>query len=102
MIKTLGFWKLIFSASVLPIPETFAHDVNKLTSKFLWDAKRAKIKKSTIIGPKEKGGPERIVFEHMNKALKCVWIYRLTNENREKLIPDDATVYLGVAMQLQS
>ena len=45
-----------------------------------------------------------IVFEHVNKALKCVWINRLTNKNRGawKLIPDDATVHLGVAMQLQS
>ena len=44
-----------------------------------------------------------IVFERVNKALKCVWINRLMNEKRGawKLIPDDATVYLGVAMQLQ-
>ena len=103
IIKTLGLSKLIFSASVLPIPENFAHEVNKLTFKFLWDAKPAQIKKSTINGPKEKGGLKMIVFEHMNKALKCVWINRLTNENRGawKLIPDDATVHLGVAMQLQ-
>ena len=39
---------------------------------------------------------EMIDFEHMNKALKCVWINRFTNENRGawKLIPDDATVNL--------
>ena len=62
-----------------------------------------KLKKSTIIGPKKKGGLKMIVFKHMNKALKCVWINRLTNEKRGawKLIPDDATVHLGVAMQLQ-
>ena len=38
-----------------------------------------------------------IDFEHMNKALKCVWINRFTNENRGawKLITDDATVHLG-------
>ena len=38
-----------------------------------------------------------IDFEHMNKALKCVWINRFTNKNRGawKLIPDDATVHLG-------
>ena len=71
IIKTLGLSKLIFSASVLPIPENFAQEVNKLTFKFLWDAKPAKIKKSTITGLKEKGGLKMIDFEHMNKALKC-------------------------------
>jgi len=35
IIKTLGLSKLIFSASVLPIPENFAQEVNKLTFKFL-------------------------------------------------------------------
>ena len=81
IIKTLGLSKLTFSASVLPIPENFADEVNKLTFKFLWDAKPAKIKKSTIIGPKEKGGLKMIDFEHMNNALKCAWINRFTNEN---------------------
>ena len=54
IIKTLGLSKLIFSASVLPIPENFAHEVNKLTFKFLWDAKPAKIKKSLLLDLKRK------------------------------------------------
>ena len=97
IIKTLGLSKLIFSASVLPIPENFAQEVNKLTFKFLWDAKPAKIKKSTITGLKEKGGLKMIDFDHMNKALKCAWINRFTNGNKGawKIIPDNTTAHLG-------
>ena len=82
IIKTLGLSKLIFSTSVLPIPENFAQKVNKLTFKFLWDAKPAKIKKSTITGLKEKGGLKMIDFDHTNKALKCAWINRLPIQSK--------------------
>jgi len=109
IIKTLGLSKLIFSASVLPIPENFAQEVNKLTFKFLWDARPAKIKKSTITGLKEKGGLKMIDFEHMNKALKCAGINRLINGNKGawKIIPDNTTAHLGrllfpSSVQLQS
>ena len=49
---------------------------------FLWDAKPAKIKKSTITGLKENGGLKMIDFDHMNKALKFAWINRFTNGNK--------------------
>ena len=70
IIKTLGLSKLIFNASVLPIPENVAQEVNKLTIKFLWDAKPAKIKKSTINGLKEKGGLKMI--DHMKSSKMCL------------------------------
>ena len=50
-----------------------------------------------------------IDFEHLNKALKCVWIKRFTNVNggAVEINSHDATVHLGgilipVAMQQQS
>ena len=97
IIKTLGLSKLIFSALGLPIPENVAQEENKLTFKFLWDAKPAKIKKSTITGLKEKGGLKMIDFDHMNKALKCVWINRFTNGDKGpwKIILDNTTAHLG-------
>ena len=38
-----------------------------------------------------------IVFDHMNKALKCAWINRFTNDNKGalKIIPDNTTAHLG-------
>ena len=97
IIKSLGISKLIFTASVLPTPEKFCEQVNKITFNFIWDSKKAKIKKNTIIGERENGGLGMIDFSLMNKALKCIWIKRFSlNENSAwTVIPNEATSHLG-------
>ena len=40
-----GLSKLIYNVSVLPVPENFCDQVNKITFNFIWDNKMAKIKK---------------------------------------------------------
>lgn len=97
IVKSLGLSKLIFNASVLPVPEKFCEEVNKITFNFIWDNKIAKIKKSTIIGDRENGGLNMIDFALMNKALKCIWIKRF-NMNKNSawtVIPNEATSHLG-------
>ena len=56
IVKSLGLSKLIFIASVLPVPEKFCDQVNKITFNFIWDNKIAKIQRYTIIGERENGG----------------------------------------------
>ena len=62
IVKSLGLSKLIFIASVLPVPEKFCDQVNKITFNFIWDNKIAKIKRHTIIGERENGGLNMIDF----------------------------------------
>ena len=71
IVKSLGLSKLIFNASVLPVPEKFSDQVNKITFYFIWGNKIAKIKKTTIIGEHENGGLNMIEsFKmHMDKAI---------------------------------
>ena len=76
IVKSLGLSKLIFIASVLPVPEKFFDQVNKITFNFIWDNKMAKIKRNTIIGECENLGLNMIDSSLMNKALKCIWIKR--------------------------
>ena len=45
IVKTLGLSKLIYSTSILGIPEHLAKRINKLTFNFIWEGKTAKIKK---------------------------------------------------------
>ena len=81
----MGLSKLIYNASVLPVPKNFCDQVNKITINFIWDNKIAKIKKKkkTLIGER--------------KALKSIWIKRFhLNENSAwKVIPNEATLHLG-------
>jgi len=46
IVKSVGLSKLIYNASVLPIPEKFCDQLNKITFNFIWDNKIAKIKKT--------------------------------------------------------
>ena len=95
--KSLGLSKLIFIASVLPVPEKFCDQVNKITFNFIWDNKIAKIKRNTIIGVRENGDLNMTDFSLVNKALKCTWIrrFRLNENSAWTVIPNEATSHLG-------
>ena len=89
IVKTFELSKLIYNAYVLVIPEHFIKEIEKLIFDFIWDAKPAKIKKSTIIGETNQGGLKMIDFNIMNQALKVAWIPRLQTglTHRGKLSP---------------
>ena len=55
IVKTIGLSKLIYSASVLPVPDHYVQEINKLIFNFIWAGKPPKIKRNTIIGEEEKG-----------------------------------------------
>ena len=98
IVKFLGLSKLISIASVLPVPEKFGDQVNKITFNFIWDNKIAKIKRNTIIGERENEGLNMSTdFSLMNKALKCIWRkhFRLNQNSTRKVIPNEATSDLG-------
>ena len=47
----------------------------------MWSYKRAKIKKETPIGPKEKGGLDMPELHSTSKALKVAWVKRMLEDN---------------------
>ena len=77
IVKTLGLSKLIYNASVLPIPKHFVREINKISFNFIWEGKPAKVKRSTIIGEKKCSGLKKLDFEVMHKALRVAWVERL-------------------------
>ena len=92
IVKSVGLSKLIYNASVLPVPNNFCDQVNKVTFNFIWDNKIA-----TIIGERKNGGLNMIDFTLMNKALKSIWIKRfhLSENSAWTVIPNEATSHLG-------
>ena len=76
IVNTLAISKLIYVASVLPIPDDkLIKDINKLIYNFLWDS-RERIKRSTLIGQISKGGIGLVDIETKMKALKAAWVPR--------------------------
>ena len=70
IVKSLGLSKLIYNASVLPVPKNYCDQVNKVTFNFIWDNKIAKIKRNTIIGERKKRGSKYDRFYVNEQSLK--------------------------------
>jgi len=68
MVKSLALSKLTFVATVLPIPKEFITRVNKQIVGFAWSQKNPKIKRTTMIGDRKKGGLGMPDFEVINNA----------------------------------
>ena len=77
ILKALALSKLIYNTAVLTVTPTFIQKVNKAITQFVWQKKKPKIKQTTLIGPKEKGGLSLPDFDIINNALKATWIRRL-------------------------
>ena len=75
--KTLGLSKLIYSSACVQTPTQVSEIVNKFVVNFIWNGKKPKIKRDTLIGPKDKGGLELPDYEIVTKSLQCAWVKRM-------------------------
>ena len=62
VVKTTAISKLTFVCSMLNTPDKFANEVKKLIFDYVWKHKTPKVKKSTLIKSKEKGGLDMVDF----------------------------------------
>ena len=82
--KTLGLSKLIYSSACVQTPARVSDIVNKLVVNFIWNGKKPKIKRDTLIGPKDKGGLELPDYEIVTKSLQCAWVKRMKEGIRKQ------------------
>lgn len=94
ILKSLGLSKLIYSSSILNIPEGFANLVKAKLFKFLWKNKRDKIKSrgfGLYAGPGQRWILLMTDIEiTFIKALKLAWIPGLLSPGRQnwRTVPD--------------
>ena len=53
ILKSLAFSKIIYQCGILPIPPKFAEHINDLAFKFIWNNKKDKVKRKTVIADYE-------------------------------------------------
>ena len=82
IVKSLGLSKLIYNASVLPVPKHFCDQVNKITFNFIWDNKIAKINKKTQLLENAKKGSEYDRF-YLNEQSPKVHLDKTISPKRE-------------------
>ena len=90
IIKSLGLSQLIYSASILNVPEDIASTVKTKFFSFLWKNKRDKIKRTGLYQDLGRGGIRMVDIDIMFKALKLAWIPRLLTPGNQnwKTVPD--------------
>ena len=88
--KSLGLSQLIYSASILNVPEDIASTVKTKLFSFLWKNKRDKIKRTGLYQDLGRGGIRMVDIDIMFKALKLAWIPRLLTSGNQnwKTVPD--------------
>ena len=80
VIKSLLIPKVVFQATILPIPMNFVKELEKIIYNFIW-GKRDKIKRRVIINKYEDGGLQMIDLENQFLALKASWFNRIQNNS---------------------
>ena len=81
ILKTLGLSQLIYPLINLHIAQETLAEIDKFAFQFIWKGpKKAKIKRSTLIGDYSEGGLKAPCIFTMYKRLKCSWVNRLANE----------------------
>ena len=90
IIKSLALSQLVYSASILNVPQEITPIIKTKLFKFLWKNKNDKIKREGLYQDRDKGGIRMIDVETMIKALRLAWIPRLFAPGRKnwKTIPD--------------
>ena len=82
--KTLGLSQIVYSASMLDIPNNYASAIQSLLFQFLWKNKPDKIKRQVLYQDYGDGGLRVTNVEIMFKSLRLAWIQRLLKNDEEK------------------
>ena len=91
LVKALGISKIVYSASILCVPEGVIKRVQEKLVSYLWRNKKDKIKRSVLYQRPCQGGLNFANVRTAVKALRLSWIGRLLSESSEawKAIPND-------------
>ena len=90
LAKTLGASQLIYTASMICVPDTVINNVQGHLFSFLWNNRKDKIKRKVMYQPLSEGGTNFIDFRTMVKSLRLAWIQRLLTNSYDawKAIPN--------------
>ena len=83
LAKSLGLSQLIYTASMLSVPETAIQQTQLKLFAFLWKNKKDRIKRQVLLRPLSKGGLGFPCFRTAIKALRLSWIGRLLNNTHD-------------------
>ena len=95
---------MIYTASMLPVPEIVIKDVQTQLFSFLWNNKKDKIKRLVMYQPFANGGINFVNFATTVKCIRIAWISRILSDTDDiwKAIPNHyLSEYAGLSVLLR-
>ena len=83
IIKQLAIPKILFVATMLPIPDGIIKKINALLYGFIW-GKRDRIRMKVLISDVAEGGVNMIDIESLFHSVKDAWVLRLIKSQPEE------------------
>ena len=72
--------KVWFAAHVIPIPEAYLKDINKIVREFLWNGKLSKVPFDVVTMSKKAGGLGLLPLKTQAQAILCGWMTKAFRE----------------------
>jgi hypothetical protein len=82
ILKSLAFSKIIYQCGVISPPKKFVDHIIDLSYKFIWNNKKDKIKRKTIISDYQDGGLKMLDINSFINAQKVMWIKRYLSPDK--------------------
>ena len=76
VIKTLVLSKIIFTASLMKIPDGIVKDIKKILFEYLWGG-TDKVKRPVVVNSIDEGGLNMVDLDCFFTALKAAWVPRI-------------------------
>lgn len=92
IIKQLAIPKILFSATMLAVPENVVKNLNTLLYEFIW-GKKDSIKRNVIINDVKHGGLQMLDVEALFSSVKASWVVRYLNASPDEVWPIVANKY---------
>ena len=83
VVKTLGLSKLIYSATMLPLPPNICDNIEKEIDRFVWKGRKRRIKKAVLCRAIDNGGIGQLSIKEHFYAIKASWIPRILRQKNE-------------------
>ena len=92
IIKQLAIPKVLFSASMLSVPDGIVNELNTMFYEFIW-GRVDRIKRDVLINDYKNGGLKMVDVETLFASIKASWVVRLVYANPDDMWPMVARFY---------
>ena len=81
LLKVHIYSKVIYRASLTPVPRWVYDSLDKLAFDFIWKGKKDKINRNTMFLDYKQGGLKMMNFPALVKSQRVMWVKKLLNKN---------------------